>query len=89
MLVQKECSIYWPFMAKDRENYVTQKCSCIKAKKPTMHVRAPMGSVTSSFPFELVCINWLPSNVRCGGYKYILLVIDHLIEICSGISHKE
>lgn len=68
---------YWPFMAKDIEEYVTQKCLCIKAKKPVTYDRAPMCSITSSFPLELVCIDYLHLDASVGGFEYILVVIDH------------
>lgn len=42
--------VYWPFMAKEIEDYVTRKCPCMKSKKPATHNRAPMGSITSNSP---------------------------------------
>lgn len=68
---------YWPFMSKEIGEYVTCKCPCIKSKKPVTHVRAPMGSITSNFPLELVCIDYLHLETSVGGYEYILVVIDH------------
>lgn len=68
---------YWPYMAKEVDEYVTRKCPCIKQKKPTGHARAPMGSITTNSPLDLVCTDYLHLGTSRGSYEYILVVVDH------------
>lgn len=58
---------YWPHMKRCIEDYVTKKCCYIKQQKPAAHVRAPMSSLKSNSPLELVCIDYLHLEKSKGG----------------------
>ena len=68
---------YWPHMSTDIENYITKQCSCIKQKKPARSVRAPLQSISTTEPFELVGIDFLHLERSKGGHEYLLVVVDH------------
>ena len=50
---------FWPGMAAEIARYITHVCPCLKDKPPTRRKAAPMQPITTTFPFELVSIDFL------------------------------
>nr|KAG5711896.1 hypothetical protein BaRGS_026337 [Batillaria attramentaria] len=68
---------FWPYMAKEIEQYVTKECSCVKDKPPVYYEHAPLKTITTSTPFELVSIDFLHLEKSSAGHEYILVLMDH------------
>lgn len=68
---------FWPHMQRDVDHYVTKVCSCLKRKRPNKPTRAPLTNIVTTYPFELVAIDFLHLEPSKGGYEYVLVVMDH------------
>lgn len=68
---------FWPYMQQDIEHYVSRVCTCLKQKTPCRETRAPLKSIVTTQPFELVSIDFLHLDKCKGGYEYILVIVDH------------
>ena len=79
---------YWPQMSKDVEHFVTKVCECLKKKKPSKQTRAPMTSIQTTYPFQLVSIDFLHLEKCKHGYEYILVVMDHFTRFAQAYATK-
>ncbi|XP_078798076.1 uncharacterized protein LOC111946953 isoform X1 [Oryzias latipes] len=68
---------YWANMQKDVTHYITKVCSCLKNKRPNRPTRAPLTNIITTYPFELVSVDFLHLERCKGGYEYILVLMDH------------
>ena len=68
---------YWVGITQDIEDYIKRCPRCIRAKTPHLPHRAPLCSITTTRPLELVCMDFMSLETSKGGYKHILVVTDH------------
>ena len=72
---------YWPKMLSDIELHL-KSCQCLKSKIPNRKQYAPMGHLSSTAPFDMLSIDFLELD-PAGGYRYALVIIDHLTRFCQ------
>ena len=58
--------VYWPNMSSDAESYIKSCSRCIR-RKPSTAVRAPLVSISTTYPLELVCMDYLQLEASKGG----------------------
>ena len=77
---------YWPNMTRHVEEWVDQCPRCLRRKVPA--TRAPMVSITSSQPLELICMDYLTLETSTGGFQHILVLTDHFTRYAWAIPTK-
>lgn len=66
---------YWPRMFQEIKAWCEQCERCCLRKTPSL--RAPMVSIHSSAPIELVCVDFLTLEKSKGGIENVLIMTDH------------
>ena len=69
--------VYWPRMYTDIAEYIQNQCICKFQKRPLRKYHAPLQSILTSSPMELVAIDFLHLERSTSGFEYILLIVDH------------
>ena len=73
--------IFWPKMQEDITNYIWNCCRCLKERRLHVKPYAPLQSITTSAPMELMSINYLHLETSSSGYEYwyeyILMIVDN------------
>ncbi len=71
-------------MGTDVENYVKNCDRCLKRKSDTS-TRAPLVGITTTYPLELVCMDFLTLEPSKGGISNVLVVTDHFTKFAVAI----
>ena len=78
---------YWPRMSADLDAWVNAYDRCIKRKSPTNN-RAPLVSITTQQPLELVTMDFLTLEMSKGGFQNILVITDHFTKYAVAVPTK-
>lgn len=76
---------YWPGMAKEIELRIQQCHRCLRSKHPHLSHKAPLKSIITSEPLQLVCMDYLGLETSKGGYNYMLVITDHFTKYAVAI----
>ncbi len=79
---------YWPRMSQHVEQYVKNCGRCI-ARKTLPKKVAPLNHITSSGPFDLVCIDFLSLEPDSRGVGNVLVVTDHFTRYAQAFTCKD
>ena len=79
---------YWPWMQSDIEDFIGNRCQCIKQRHPVFHTRDPPKPIVTTAPFEMVSIDFLHLEKSSGGYEYILVIVDHFTRYCQAYATR-
>ena len=68
--------VYWPFMFKDTDRWISQCERCLISKGDYTEPKTKQGSLTAQQPLELPCIDFTKADVAKGGKENILVLTD-------------
>ena len=76
---------YWPRMAREVKSKLQNCQRCIRRKTPTTKRCSSLVNLTSTYPMELLCMDFLSLEESKGGYGNILVVTDHFTRYAVAI----
>ena len=74
---------YWQGMGGDVKEYVQRCHRCVFSKSPEPEGRAPLESITTSRPLELVCIDFWSAEDSSNKSLDVLVVTDHFTKLAQ------
>ena len=66
----------------------SEKCECVKGKNPNKHQTAPLQSIITHEPSELVATDYLHLDQSKGGYEYLLVAVHHFSKFVQAFPTK-
>ena len=81
--------VYWPNMEREIKEYITTECQCMSRKRPRVIQHAPLGTITSSAPMDIIAFDFLKVDRCSGRYEYILVIVNHFYPLRTGLCHTQ
>ena len=78
---------YWPNMTADVDKFISKCDRCIRRKSST-NIRSELININSTYPLELVCMDFLTLEMSKGGFGNILVITDHFTKFATAIPTK-
>lgn len=85
-IAQLRSRFFWPFMARDLQNKIKSCIRCVK--RGARCEKAPMASIVTSYPLELLSIDYLTINVN-GKKENVLVMMDHFTKFGHAVVTKD
>lgn len=85
-LKQARMRFYWPFMARDLERKIKKCGRCLRRGAPAQ--KAPMQSISTTFPLELLSIDFLTIEVK-GQKQNVLVMLDHFTKFALAVCTRD
>ena len=80
---------YWPRMDQDVAKKIKQCDRCTRRKMPlSAYKTAPLVNIHTTYPMELVCMDYLSLEESKGGYSNILVITDHFTRFAQAIATR-
>lgn len=78
---------YWPGITTHVDKWITKCDRCLRRKSST-NIRTELVNINSTYPLELVCMDFLSLESSKGGYSNILVITDHFTKFSIAIPTK-
>uniref|UniRef100_A0A8C6KM80 Gypsy retrotransposon integrase-like protein 1 n=2 Tax=Nothobranchius TaxID=28779 RepID=A0A8C6KM80_NOTFU len=80
---------FWPHIDRDVKDYVRQCPRCVIGKSPDPEGRAPLESIKTSSPLEVVCIDFWTAEDSNNKSVDVLVVTDHFTRLAQAFPCRD
>lgn len=78
---------FWPNMTADIDQWISRCGRCMRRKSST-NIRSELVNIRTTYPLELVCMDFLSMESSKGGYGNGLVITDHFTKFAVAIPTK-